>query len=304
METWNDVAIYNAQKDWEHARREAVFREVICSIKGCSVDLLSFNEVKDSLHLTEMSYHGIHEIDLKHIRGSVGRYQDFDTDFLPRKKHLRERWESVDRYISNQGESPIQVYQVGKAYFVIDGNHRVSVARQLGRNSIPAEVWQYVTPVELSSEADHNELLLKAEHANFLAKTQIAKHKPDHNIAITTPGGYRSLIAQLETYRSGLDGAQGESVSMEEASLKWYDEVYAPATRTIRESGVLDRYPKRTEADLFIWLWANQENLKDFSPYDLQEAFKGNRIPGDEALISRLKRSIDDLSAKLSSKNN
>jgi hypothetical protein len=165
-------------------------------------------------------------------------------------------------------------------------------------------VWQYVTPVELSSEADHNELLLKAEHANFLAKTQIAKHKPDHNIAITNPGGYRSLIAQLETYRSGLDSAQGESVSMEEASLKWYDEVYAPATRTIRESGVLDRYPKRTEADLFIWLWANQENLKDFSPYDLQEAFKGNRIPGDEALISRLKRSIDDLSAKLSSKNN
>lgn len=304
METWDTVAIYNAQNDWEHARREAVFREVICSIKGCSVDLLSFNEVKDRLHLTEMSYQGIHEIDLKHIRGSVGRYQDFDTDFMPRKRHLRERWESVDRYISNQGETPIKVYQVGEAYFVIDGNHRVSVARQVGRTTIPAEVWRYVTPVELSNEVDHNELLLKTEHANFLAQTQIAKHKPDHNITITTPGGYRSLITQLETYRSGLEGAQGESVSMEDASLKWYDEVYEPSTRTIRESGVLDRYPKRTEADLFIWLWANQENLKDFSTYDLREAFKGNRIPGDKALISRLKSSIDNLAAKLSSKNN
>jgi hypothetical protein len=300
--TWDDVSGINAQEDWEHARREAVFREVVCAIKGCSVDLLSFNEVKDRLHLTEMSYHGIHEIAIKHIRGSVGRYHDFATDFLPRKTHLKERWENVDRYLSRQGESPIQVYQVGEAYFVIDGNHRVSVARQLGRKSIQAEVWQYATPVELSNEADHDELLLKAEHANFLAQTQIEEHIPDHSINITTPGGYRSLIAQLETYRSGLEDAGGESVSMEEASLKWYHEVYEPSTRTIRESGVMDRYPKRTEADLFIWVWANQEDLKDFSPYDLREAFKGNRIQGDKALIARLKSSINDLAGKLSSK--
>jgi hypothetical protein len=206
----------------------------------------------------------------------------------------------VDRYISSQGEAPIEVYQVGEAYFVIDGNHRVSVARQIGRKTIGAKVWKYTTSVELSSEADHDELLIKGEHANFLAQTQIDKHRPDHNIAITTPGGYRSLYSQLETYRRGLEKAQGESVSMEDASLKWYDEVYAASIIAIRESGVMDRYHQRTEADLFIWVWANQENLKDFSPYDLREAFKGIRIPDNQPLVPRLKKSFYDLVEKLS----
>ena len=301
--TFDDYAEIDVHKDWEHARREEVFREVICVIKGCSVDLLSFNEVKDRLHLSEMSYHGIHEIELDHIRGSVGRYQDFALDFLPRKDHLRERWEGVERYMSSHGEPPIDVYQVGEAYFVIDGNHRVSVARQLGRTTIDAKVWQYETPVVLSSAVDHNELLIKAEHANFLTQTQIEKNRPDHNISFTTPGGYRSLVSLLETYCRGLEGKWGKSVTLEDATSYWHDEVYEPAVKAIRESGIMDQYPQRTEADLFIWVWSNQEDLRDFSPYDLREAFKGVRISGKNAKVPRLRRSFDGLLGKLISKN-
>jgi uncharacterized ParB-like nuclease family protein len=41
---------------------------------------------------------------------------------------------------------PIEVYQVGEAYFVIDGNHRVSAARQEGMKTIAAYVCEFVTP--------------------------------------------------------------------------------------------------------------------------------------------------------------
>lgn len=55
----------------------------------------------------------------------------------------------------------LDVYQVGESYFVPDGNHRVSIARQLGLETIEADVVKLPTPVGLSPEADINELLIK-----------------------------------------------------------------------------------------------------------------------------------------------
>lgn len=42
---------------------------------------------------------------------------------------------------------PIEVYQVGDVYFVLDGNHRVSIARQEGVEFIDAHVIEMKTPV-------------------------------------------------------------------------------------------------------------------------------------------------------------
>jgi poly(3-hydroxybutyrate) depolymerase len=83
--------------------------------------------------------------------------------FLPRSNDMQERWERVNKIASTQGVPPVEVYQVGEAYFVLDGNHRVSVARQMGSDHIEAHVWEFSTPVGLSGEADLNELLIKTE---------------------------------------------------------------------------------------------------------------------------------------------
>ena len=72
------------------------------------------------------------EIPLDHIRGSVGRFDDFTSAYMPRKDHLRHRWEGVDQAMMQGKTPPIEVYQVDDIYFVMDGNHRVSVARQHG----------------------------------------------------------------------------------------------------------------------------------------------------------------------------
>lgn len=291
----NRAALINAQSDWGHARREAMIQDVVCAIAGCPVDLLSFNEVQDRLQLSTRVYRGIQDIDLNHIRGSVGRYDDFAMGFLPRSSINRERWENVDMFVTWQGEGPIEVYKVGDAYFVLDGNHRVSVSRQIGKVTIEAQVWEFSTPVELSSQADYNELLLKSEQVCFLDCTQIARSIPDHEISFTSPAGYHALMTQLETYRLGLEEGHGEPVSMEQAVISWYPEVYSPAVTAIRDSGVLEQFPERTEADLFIWVWENQQDLREFSGYDLRDAFQGISRQRSQPVPAKIFRSIGDV---------
>jgi hypothetical protein len=54
---------------------------------------------------------------------------------------------------------------------------------------------------------------------------------------------------------------QREVVSYEDALLLWCDMVYTPAVHDIKESGAMERFPDRTEADLFIWMWRHQQKL-------------------------------------------
>ena len=121
---------YESQEKWARARRGALVQMVVGTFKKGSVDLIPFEEARTRLHLTQKYCRGLEDIELERIRGSVGRYRDFTSAFLPRRDHLRQRWERVNTMVSSQDMPPIEVYQVGEAYFVLDGNHRVSAARQ------------------------------------------------------------------------------------------------------------------------------------------------------------------------------
>jgi len=88
-------------------------------------------------------YLGVQEILLGRVIGSLGRRDDFDWQFHPLKKHLRERWVNV--YLLAEAWEPILVYKLGEHYYVEDGHHRLSVARALGRAYIQAVVWEYPT---------------------------------------------------------------------------------------------------------------------------------------------------------------
>ena len=132
------LAHYESQEKWARARRGVLVQRVVCTFKNCSVDLIPFDEVRTRLHLTQNYCRGLQDIELERIRGSVGRYRDFTSAFLPRRNHMRQRWERVNTMVSAQKMPPIEVYQVGDAYFVVDGNHRVSNARQEGMRTIAA----------------------------------------------------------------------------------------------------------------------------------------------------------------------
>lgn len=84
---------------------------------------------------------GTQDILVEQVIGSYGRNGDFDKQFRPLKKHLRERWVNV--YLSQNDWPPIIVHKIGAQYYVEDGHHRLSVSRALGMAYIRAEVWDY-----------------------------------------------------------------------------------------------------------------------------------------------------------------
>lgn len=250
-------------KYWDRARQSAIIEELLTAIRGRSADLLSFDEVKSRLHLTQSNYRGIHEVPLDQIRGSVGRYRDFTRTFLPRSADMRARWERVSRVAYSQGMDPIEVYKVGDAYFVLDGNHRVSIARQFGASTIEAHVWEYDTPLGLSGQADLDEVLIKEEYRHFLERTGLGAAHPDLDIAFTVPGRYRELEYQIELFQRTLEQIDGEPVTFQQAAAAWYDLIYTPAIQIIRQRGVMERFPDRTEADLFVWVWRHHRALQE-----------------------------------------
>jgi hypothetical protein len=103
--------------------------------------LLSFEEAKSELVRSSQAYRGMRVVEVEKITGSVGRYRDFDTEFLPRKGYMGERWSRVDSAYHEGVELPaVSLYKIGDRYFVRDGNHRVSVARYHKVATIDAEV--------------------------------------------------------------------------------------------------------------------------------------------------------------------
>jgi hypothetical protein len=84
---------------------------------------------------------GRQSVRLDDIRGSEGRSQGFDAKFYPQSDETRQRWQSVANALADGLElAPVQLIQVGGAYYVRDGHHRVSVNRALGHDIIEAEV--------------------------------------------------------------------------------------------------------------------------------------------------------------------
>ena len=78
------------------------------------------------------------------IVGSVGRCGSFDAGFLPVCSCSRERWKRVyGAFLEGKVLPPVELYKLGGVYFVVDGNHRVSVARYRGAAAVDAFVTEF-----------------------------------------------------------------------------------------------------------------------------------------------------------------
>jgi len=255
-----------ARDMWNQARRKAFWSRLsgALGLSGMPVNLLSFEEVQRKLRLTQNAYRGLQQVPLDKIVGSVGRYHDFTRTFLPLVESDSIRWQRVAELQMESGLPPIELYKVGDAYFVKDGNHRVSVARHFGAKSIEAYVWEYETKVGgVPTHADVDDLIVKAEYRAFLDRTRLDLRRPEQQIVLTEPGMYPALEEEIELYRVNLERIDSEPHTFEQAALAWYDMVYTLAVELIRESDVLAQFPGRTEADLYVWVSAHRRELAE-----------------------------------------
>lgn len=268
------MAYIKSESEFGHARLKAFLKTFMGLITGHNMHLLSFNEVVEKLRLKQSIYKGLQDIPVDHIVGSAGRYEDFTRHFLPRTfdKREKERWRKVYTLaVTGQGFPPIDVYKIDQIYFVKDGNHRVSVARELGWETIQAEVTELPSSISLEPDVEPKDLLIKEECAYFLEQTQLDQTRPDskNHLDFTEAGGYKMLLNHIELHRhlmaSSRAGSETDqpSVSLPEAAVDWYDHVYLPVVDVVRQVGVIDHFPGRSKSDLYMWLIKHQAELRD-----------------------------------------
>ncbi|MCP4418257.1 MAG: universal stress protein [Chloroflexi bacterium] len=241
-----------AVEDFKRARKAAAMQQMMARLTGKSTDLLAYHDVCRHIKSSGEVQHGVREIPLDSIVGSVGRYQDFTRTFLPKSDSDEDRWVRVKTAIDDMvGMPPIDVYQVGDVYFVIDGNHRVSIARQLGSGSITAYVTEVKMRVPLLLEDDSDSLICKSRYAEFLERTNLDVLRPDADLLMTFCGQFKLLLDQIEAHAQLL-AQKGEVVDEETAVVRWYDEVYLPVLHHMQAQGIMRLFPNRTKADMYI----------------------------------------------------
>ncbi len=298
MSDMNKMDISLAVQDFRRARRKAALQEVFARFTSKSADLLSYEEVRDSLRGRKSAKQELRDIPLDAIVGSVGRYKDFTRKFLPLQDSDESRWARVKAVVMEMTGLPfIEVYQIGDVYFVLDGNHRVSVARQLGAKHIQANVTQVITKVAISPDIQPDELIVKAEHADFLEFSRLDILRPEADLSVTAPGQYHEINLQISFVRDYLSKERKKHISEEEAVVYWFDEFYLPVASAIRDRGLLREFPDRTVTDLYLWVYEHRADLEkalgwDIEPEEAVSDLAERFSPGLLRKISRLRAKI------------
>lgn len=250
---------------FQSARMRGFWEEMFNLIRGKSTELLSFDDIKARLRLREEYYQGLHDVPLDKIVGSVGRYREFTSGFLPKTHKLQDRWSRVyATALGMTGLPPIEVYKVGDAYFVRDGNHRVSVARKLGAGTIQAHVTELPTSISLRPGMTTEELDALTAYAAFLDRTRLPYTRPHHQaLELTEASRYDDLLGHIHLHRAVMTQRTGRELTIEAAAADWYDNVYRPALTLLRKYDVLRHMPRRTEADFYLWMVDHMNEVAD-----------------------------------------
>src|ERR687897_604954 len=253
-----------ADKDFSRARRRAFLKRVGAYLRKdpASNQLLSFAEARSTLGAVEQAYLVLRVMPAAKIVGSVGRHRDFDRAFLPSKPSLGGRWKKIDQAVRRAEElPPVSLYKIGDAYFVKDGNHRVSVARQQGIEMIDAEVVELRSRVPVDSALTARDLLHKLEHRHLLERLPIDRVLPEIEVEFSDVADYRRLATYIEAHGFRVSQLWKRYVSPEEVLRDWYEYDYCPIAEMIREEHILDSFPDRTELDLYLWIVYHRERL-------------------------------------------
>ena len=257
-----------AIQDFDSARARAFRRSLGTILTGRAQRLRSIEPMLRAAGLEGRSFGGVQEIPIDRIVGSVApevKTSDFDPGFLPLNRRMRERWTRIYQAMVEGDElPPIDVYKVDDNYYVIDGHHRVSVARNLDRPVINARVINVKTRAPLGPDVDAESLLKAAEYAAFLEVTQLHRTRPQARLECSRLGRYDEIMKHISGHRYFLSLEQHRDVPLQEAAASWSDHVYHPIAEAIRRHKVLEQMPGWTEADVYVeitrrWMALSQE---------------------------------------------
>ncbi len=263
--------------DYSRVRFKAFLNGILASLSGRRNRLLSYDAVKEKLHLGGPIYRGVQTVRVDQIAGSLNRYHQFDHAFLPTQSDTSARWQSVNRaFYQDVSLPPVVLYKVGQVYFVVDGHHRVSVAREQHQEFIDAEVREVSSRVNITPDLQPEDLEILGDKVHFLERSALDHLRPEANIKLTIPDGFDRMLEHIAVHRYFMGLDRKRDISEPEAVMSWYDTVYMPIVEVIRSSGILKDFPGKTEGDLYLWVLDHQNYL-------FQEQGQPLQSPGDAA---------------------
>lgn len=203
---------------------------------------------------------GFHAIEVDKIIGSVGRAQDLDADFRFKWRKPSERYLNIKRKMED-GEilPPIEVYKIRDEYYVLDGHHRVAVAKELKQKFIDAHVIQ-AYPLRPKRED-----ILYSYREAFKERTGL-------DIEMTEVIGYESFLSEIEDY------ANKNEISFENAVELWYKN-FLDSCELIKREKINRIFPDKTLGDLYLYVsthkWYKSEELgRDVGFKEALKSFK------------------------------
>ena len=291
-----------ANQDFERAVRRGFWRKILTMIKRDSNELLPFDEVREKLKIQGQHYDGLKEVPIDLVVGSVGRYRDFDRIFLPKQRRTKDRWVNINKAHYEQiNLPPVELYQIGEIYFVKDGNHRVSVARERGQEFIDAYVTVIDLPIWLSLDTKVDDLDLKEEYANFVLQTGINKLVPGSDLEANVPGVYGRLLEHIDVHRWYLGENRESEIPYQDAVLSWYQNVYLPVIEFIRQNDLQSEFPNFSLTDLYLWIMeyagyvqrsykTEEEDAEDLVEEAAEKLIQDYQIPAVRKVVKKIKK--------------
>lgn len=254
----------NAYEDFNRAYRRGFWRKLVAWISGESNELLPYEEVRRQLPFQGQRDIGLQTIPIDKVVGSVGRYRDFDRAYLPTQRETADRWINISkaRY-RDVSLPPVELYKIGDVYFVKDGNHRVSVARDRNQAYIDAVVTEIDVSIPLTPDMDMDDVIQKRDYAQFMKETGLNKLRPGANLELSDPGNYQRLHEHINSHRWFISKERGYELPYSEAVTSWHDQVYQPLVAMIEAQSLTTALDSLTPADLYLWVsefqWLRRE---------------------------------------------
>src|SRR5580704_18237992 len=195
--------------------------------------ILPFDEVVAALGMRGERRLGLQTIRLDAVVGTVDSRRDFDRRFRPTTGRVRERWERL-ALAQRRGESipPIDVYQVGELYFVVDGHHRVSIALAMGQKVIDAYVTEIQTAVPAKGIRHRSDLLFKSYEQLFRSRVRLPPEAYT-KIKVSDPWSYAELSEAVEAWGFRLMQHDHRFADRAEIAQRWFTEEYRPVVQML-----------------------------------------------------------------------
>jgi hypothetical protein len=287
-----------ARSDFSRLRTRETLSRILSLLKAQRDEMLSLGDVRSILRPDSETYRGMRTVAIDRIVGSEGRYKDFNRAFLPRHDKMMKRWMRVDMaHYQNIELPPIKLFEIGGVYFVRDGNHRVSVAKAQGAEFIDAEVISLSSEVKLSpgmTREDLKRTVIDFEKKRFFEMTHLDELRPGCVLEFTEVGRYDELHAHIRDHKWYINLTHTEEIPFEKAAASWYDKVYFPIIEIMREEKLLARFPRVTEADLYVFVGKHWNELtRRYGPlFTLEEAAEDFTVASARKKVVKAARSV------------